>query len=238
MRSAAFLTFVRELATDYAWTSTHRDLEQAVEDLSGMLEEPIDADTISELRQKVTDKTVYVHKRNEIVLNETARDYQDGRVVWRSEGALFSFDPLALRVLTLDSWSQSPTSCEQMSNACGSNLFVRLSTAFHCFLSFRVFACTIEHSPPRIAANTPSLTIEVDCSLQMRVRCACAMRVCGSLQVVAVGRVRGRWSDVQDDGAGRALFDAFPTFGLDLLVGEKVGADGRGGLSGAEEGHG
>ncbi|KAA1108533.1 E3 ubiquitin-protein ligase dbl4 [Puccinia graminis f. sp. tritici] len=34
-----------------------RDLEQAVEDLSGLLESPIEADTIAELRQKVTDKT-------------------------------------------------------------------------------------------------------------------------------------------------------------------------------------
>ncbi|KAI7934557.1 hypothetical protein MJO28_016984 [Puccinia striiformis f. sp. tritici] len=58
------------------------DLEKAVEDLSGLLESPIEADTIVELRQKVTDKTVYVHKRNEIMLEETARDYQDGRVFW------------------------------------------------------------------------------------------------------------------------------------------------------------
>lgn len=36
----------------------HRDLEKAVEDLSELLEQPIDADTISSLRQKVTDKTV------------------------------------------------------------------------------------------------------------------------------------------------------------------------------------
>lgn len=61
-----------------------RDLEQAVEDLSGLLESPIEADTIADLRQKVTDKTVYVHKRNEIMLEETARDYQDGRVFWNT----------------------------------------------------------------------------------------------------------------------------------------------------------
>lgn len=61
-----------------------RDLEQAVEELSGLLEEPIEPDTIAALRQKVTDKTVYVHKRNEIMLEETAKDYQDGRVVWNT----------------------------------------------------------------------------------------------------------------------------------------------------------
>lgn len=35
-----------------------RDLEKAVEDLSELLEQPIDAETIGALRQKVTDKTV------------------------------------------------------------------------------------------------------------------------------------------------------------------------------------
>lgn len=35
-----------------------RDLEQAVEELSELLESPIDAEAISALRQKVTDKTV------------------------------------------------------------------------------------------------------------------------------------------------------------------------------------
>lgn len=35
-----------------------RDLEKAVEDLSELLEQPIDTETIGVLRQKVTDKTV------------------------------------------------------------------------------------------------------------------------------------------------------------------------------------
>ena len=37
-----------------------RDLEKAVEDLSELLEQPIDAETIGALRQKVTDKAVSV----------------------------------------------------------------------------------------------------------------------------------------------------------------------------------
>jgi hypothetical protein len=36
----------------------HRDLEKAVEDLSELLESPIEAENIPTLRQKVTDKTV------------------------------------------------------------------------------------------------------------------------------------------------------------------------------------
>lgn len=36
------------------------DLEKAVEDLSELLEQPIETDSISALRQKITDKTVRV----------------------------------------------------------------------------------------------------------------------------------------------------------------------------------
>ena len=38
-----------------------RDLEKAVEDLSELLEGPVEPDAISILRQKVTDKTVSAH---------------------------------------------------------------------------------------------------------------------------------------------------------------------------------
>jgi ariadne-1 len=59
-----------------------RDLEKAVEDLSELLEQPIEADTIPALRQKVTDKSVYVQKRNEILLEDTAKGYLEERWIW------------------------------------------------------------------------------------------------------------------------------------------------------------
>ncbi|KIM83428.1 hypothetical protein PILCRDRAFT_783776 [Piloderma croceum F 1598] len=59
-----------------------RDLERAVEDLSELLESPIEAENIPTLRQKVTDKTVYVQKRNEIVLEDTANGFLEGRWQW------------------------------------------------------------------------------------------------------------------------------------------------------------
>lgn len=62
----------------------NRDLEKAVEDLSELLENPIDAETIPTLRQKVTDKTVYVSKRNEILLEDTAAGYNEDRWKWNS----------------------------------------------------------------------------------------------------------------------------------------------------------
>ncbi|KAJ7622701.1 hypothetical protein B0H17DRAFT_1085285 [Mycena rosella] len=59
-----------------------RDLERAVEDLSELLESPIEPENIPTLRQKVTDKTVYVQKRNTIVLEDTADGFLEGRWKW------------------------------------------------------------------------------------------------------------------------------------------------------------
>jgi len=67
-----------------------RDLEKAVEDLSELLETPIEPEAIPSLRQKVTDKTVYVQKRNEIVLDDTAKGFMDGR--WRWNMTVDGFD--------------------------------------------------------------------------------------------------------------------------------------------------
>lgn len=58
------------------------DLEKAVEDLSELLEGPIEPDNIPALRQRVTDKTVYVQRRNEIVLEDTAKGFTEGRWKW------------------------------------------------------------------------------------------------------------------------------------------------------------
>jgi ariadne-1 len=64
------------------YEDNQRDLEKAVEDLSEMLESPIEAEHIPTLRQKVTDKTVYVQKRNEIMLEDTANGFQEDRWKW------------------------------------------------------------------------------------------------------------------------------------------------------------
>jgi len=64
------------------YEDNQRDLERAVEDLSELLESPIDPDNIGSLRQKMTDRTVYVQKRNEIVLEDTAKGFLDGRWKW------------------------------------------------------------------------------------------------------------------------------------------------------------
>ncbi|KAH0589681.1 hypothetical protein H2248_005405 [Termitomyces sp. 'cryptogamus'] len=47
-----------------------------------MLEEQIESESIRGLRQKVTDKTVYVQKRNDIVLDDTATGFLESRWTW------------------------------------------------------------------------------------------------------------------------------------------------------------
>lgn len=56
-----------------------RDLERAVENLSEQLESEIEPTTIPVLRQKVTDLTVYVQRRREIMLSDTAAGFEEGR---------------------------------------------------------------------------------------------------------------------------------------------------------------
>lgn len=64
------------------YEDNQRDLESAVEELSELLEQPLEPELVPALRQKVTDKTVYVARRNDIVLQDTAQGYLDGRWKW------------------------------------------------------------------------------------------------------------------------------------------------------------
>ncbi|PCH38638.1 hypothetical protein WOLCODRAFT_136378 [Wolfiporia cocos MD-104 SS10] len=58
------------------------DLEKAVEDLSQLLEDPVEKETTKVLRQRMMDKTVYVRGRHEIVLQDTAEGLAEGRWEW------------------------------------------------------------------------------------------------------------------------------------------------------------
>lgn len=57
-------------------------MEMATEQLSELLEKPLEPEKISELRQAVLDKTVYVKQRREILLEDTAKGLQEGRWVF------------------------------------------------------------------------------------------------------------------------------------------------------------
>jgi len=58
------------------------NLEKAVEDLSQLLEEPIETETVKDLRKRMMDKTVYVQKRHEILLHDTAAQLAEGKWEW------------------------------------------------------------------------------------------------------------------------------------------------------------
>lgn len=56
-----------------------KDLEMAVEQLSELLEKPIEPEKIAELKQQVLDKTVYVSSRREVLLTDTTLGLIEGR---------------------------------------------------------------------------------------------------------------------------------------------------------------
>jgi len=58
-----------------------KDLEMAVEHLSGMLEMPLDSmiAKLNEVKRQVLDKTVYVEKRRELLLDDTLTGLADER---------------------------------------------------------------------------------------------------------------------------------------------------------------
>lgn len=74
--------------------ANQRDLERSVEELSELLEGPVpvDKEGIGVLRQKVTDKTVYVQMRNEVMLEDTANGLVEGRWKWNAPVEGFSYE--------------------------------------------------------------------------------------------------------------------------------------------------
>ena len=51
-----------------------------------MLETPIDPATVTETKQLVLDKTVYVASRREVLLTDTMRGLAEGRWSYNSDG--------------------------------------------------------------------------------------------------------------------------------------------------------
>lgn len=51
----------------------------ATEQLSELLEKPLEREKIAQLRQAVLDKSVYVKQRREILLEDTAKGLLEGR---------------------------------------------------------------------------------------------------------------------------------------------------------------
>jgi ariadne-1 len=56
-----------------------RDLEMAVEALSGLLETNITAENAADIRKLVLDKTEYVNRRRQVLLSDTAIGHKESR---------------------------------------------------------------------------------------------------------------------------------------------------------------
>ncbi|KNE57025.1 hypothetical protein AMAG_02785 [Allomyces macrogynus ATCC 38327] len=78
----AFAFYLDRTNMTELFESNQRDLELAVEHLSGLLESEIVPASIPQLRQKVLDKTVYVQQRRDILVEDTARGLKEGRWTW------------------------------------------------------------------------------------------------------------------------------------------------------------
>lgn len=75
----------RQSNQTHIFEDNQRDLEMAVENLSGLLEQPIEPETIPQLRQQVLDKTVYVASRREVLLNDSAHGLLEDRWQYNAE---------------------------------------------------------------------------------------------------------------------------------------------------------
>ena len=92
----AFAYYLHRDNVTAIFEDNQRDLEMKVEELSGLMEQPLDLasntdgkdgaagaqtvqDKVAEFRQKVLDVGGYVVKRREVLLTDTAKGYEEGR---------------------------------------------------------------------------------------------------------------------------------------------------------------
>ncbi|KAI8147405.1 hypothetical protein BJV82DRAFT_595364 [Fennellomyces sp. T-0311] len=75
----AFAFYLEKSHQTEIFEDNQRDLEMATEQLSELLDKPLDEENIAQLRQNVLDKTVYVKQRREVLLDDTLNGLQDGR---------------------------------------------------------------------------------------------------------------------------------------------------------------
>ncbi|KAI7881809.1 hypothetical protein K492DRAFT_176902 [Lichtheimia hyalospora FSU 10163] len=75
----AFAFYLSRTNETEIFEDNQRDLEMATEQLSELLEKPLEKEKIAQLRQAVLDKSVYVKHRREILLEDTAKGLLEGR---------------------------------------------------------------------------------------------------------------------------------------------------------------
>jgi ariadne-1 len=81
----AFAFYLTKANATDLFEDNQRDLEMVVEQLSELLEKPIEPEKIAELKQQVLDKSVYVASRREVLLTATAVDLMENKWAYDSE---------------------------------------------------------------------------------------------------------------------------------------------------------
>ncbi|KAI9593066.1 hypothetical protein BDF19DRAFT_387664 [Syncephalis fuscata] len=81
----AFAYYLERNNQTTLFEDNQRDLEMAVESLSELLEQPIEPLAIKELKQKVLNKSSYVAKRRETLLEDTARGLSEDRWKYQTD---------------------------------------------------------------------------------------------------------------------------------------------------------
>jgi ariadne-1 len=69
----------RKVNSTAIFEDNQKDLEIAVEALSGLLETRITSENAADLRKNVLDKTEYVNRRRQVLLSDTAVGHKEGR---------------------------------------------------------------------------------------------------------------------------------------------------------------
>lgn len=75
----AFAFYLKRTNATELFEDNQKDLEMAVEQLSGLCEQPIIEEQIAKMKQQVLDKTVYVASRREVFLTDTAAGLAENR---------------------------------------------------------------------------------------------------------------------------------------------------------------
>lgn len=75
----AMAFYLEKVNATHIFEDNQSDLEMATENLSGVIEEPFEAEDIPRLRAKVLDLTAYVQKRYQVMLDDTLSGYLDDR---------------------------------------------------------------------------------------------------------------------------------------------------------------
>jgi len=89
----AFAYYLQRNNHTHIFEDNQRDLEMAVEHLSGLIESQFTPENIPQLKQQIIDKSVYVESRKQILLKDTAKGLLEDRWKYISDEEILQLTP-------------------------------------------------------------------------------------------------------------------------------------------------